>query len=112
MIALAAGEADAVEVFADRDGVLAGRAEQVAELGHGDGGAVGESVADPAAELGLGVGVEVEPGVDLDDPLLVAEQGEQVGDDARRGSRPEAASSAGVGRRDAARPGSRRPAPA
>ena len=96
-VALATGEADAVEVFADGDGVLAGGAEQVAELGHGDRGAVGESFADLAAEFGVGVGVEVEAGVDLGDPMLVAEQGEQVGDDGGRRAPADAASSAASG---------------
>ena len=83
-VALAPGQADAVEVFADRDGVAAGGAQEIAEFGHGHGGAVGEPVADAAAELDVRIGVEVEPGVDLGDPLLVAEQGEQIGDDRSR----------------------------
>src|SRR5262245_14274596 len=52
-VALALRQADAVEVLADGDGVFPGGAEQVAEVGHGHGGAVGEPVADAAPEFGL-----------------------------------------------------------
>src|SRR4051812_4276745 len=52
-VALTFGQADAVEVFADGDGVFPGGAQQVAELGHGHGGAIGEPLGDAAAELGL-----------------------------------------------------------
>ena len=47
-VALADGQADPVEVFADRHGVLAGRAEQVAQLGHGHRRAVGQRLGDPS----------------------------------------------------------------
>ena len=103
LVAFSAGESDAVEVFADGDGVLAGGAQQVAELGHRDGGAIGEAVADLAAEVGVDIGVEVEAGVDLGDLLLVAEQREQVGDDAGAGA-GGGGELGRVGRGDAARP--------
>ena len=40
-VAVVAGEADAVEVFAQRDGVLPRRAEDVADLGDGDPDSLG-----------------------------------------------------------------------
>ena len=57
-VAVSFGQADAVEVFADGDGVFPGRAQQVAQLRHRDRRAIGEPFPDAAAQLALDVGVE------------------------------------------------------
>ena len=103
-VAFAEREADPVEVFADRHGVLAGGSEQVTEFGHRHRRAAVELADDPPAEVGGGLEVEVELRADLDGPLLVAEQGEQLGDDdavPRGGERPADAIGQHQGRVDA-----------
>ena len=71
-VAFAPGESDAVEVFADRDGVFPGGAEELAELRHRQSAAARKAITHAAAEVTLGVGVEIEVGGDLDGSLFLA----------------------------------------
>src|SRR5947209_8046736 len=77
-VALAPGDAGAVEVLAKRHRVLPRRAEQVADLGDRRAAAGGESFADPAAHLGVGVGVQVDVAAERDQEALGDADVEQV----------------------------------
>src|SRR5882724_723654 len=57
-VGFAAGDTGAVEVFAERDRVLARGAEQVADLGDGRAGAASQPLGDAAAHLGLDARVQ------------------------------------------------------
>ena len=61
-IPLAPGQANAIEILADRHGVLAGGCQKVAQVGHGHGRAVGKALDHLAAKLGFDVEIEVKSG--------------------------------------------------
>ena len=84
-ISVAAGQADAVEVFADGDRVLPGGAQKFAQLGHRERRAVREPLGDTATEVAFGFGAQEEFRRNLDGMLFLAEQGEELGDDGGAG---------------------------
>src|SRR5579885_1955633 len=58
-ISLSPGDTDAVQILAQRHGILACRDQQVADLGHRQALALGETLANQPTHLGLGVRVQV-----------------------------------------------------
>ncbi len=69
-VAFAAGEADAVEILAEGDGVFAGGAEEVADFGDGHPLGALEFFADEFFHLALDVGVQVNIRTDLHQQAL------------------------------------------